>query len=248
MRGPRRWTTPSRAWLFASLFLVVGILLVPTSSASGLLLWKAPYSGSLHSEHHNKFGSCATGNFGGLHLDRSNGHVTGAASVSSDAACNPMSSSLANVDASVALTLPSFSGRSGNYTVLVKWKLDFKVDLTISGSNCQSGTYAVTSIGFGMLVDNVSNGTPAASDAHSFLFKLTTVGTATHLISKNVTVKIDMVLDSSVSYEVVPGVTIALGSDAPPPAAPATSTCTADATLKDGSSSGIAVLASVAVL
>lgn len=248
MRTALRRAARTRPWLYAPLLLVVGILLVGTSSGAGLLHWKAPYSGSLHLTHRVQAGPCATATFGGLHLDRTNGHVTGSASVFSTAACNPNSSSLGNVDASVGLTLPSFTGHSGNYTVFVKWKLDFKVDLTVTGPNCQPGTYAIASLGFGMLVDNVSNASPVGSDGHAFLFKLTKVGSATHLISQNLTVMFDLALDPSVSYEVVPGVSFALGSDAPAPAPPATSLCTADASLKGGSPAGIAVLVSVAVL
>jgi len=247
MRGARRTTTRSRPLFYVPPFLVVGLLLVGTSSASSALVWKAPYSGSLHSTHRIQTGTCATTGFGGLHLNRTTGQVTGSGDVSSTASCNPNSSSLADIAASVGLTLPSFSGRHGNFTVTVHWKLDFKVDLTISGSNCQTGTYAVADIGFGMLLNNVSNASPAGSDAHSFLYKLTHVGSATHLISQNLTVTFDITLDRSVSYEVVPGVDIALGSDAPAPASPATSTCGAGVTLKNGSHSGMASLVSVIV-
>jgi hypothetical protein len=232
---------------------IVGLLLAGSACASAsstTFVWKAPYSGNTTTSHKIDAGICTGKAIAAPTFDLTDGNVTGGGSVKAwTCTSSNTSTSNAYMEGKGELELPSFTGYSGTFNVTLKWTLNFKIELTMSGTTCSQGAQLDDAgVDLGVGVVNESTGKPLAEHVKTFSKELYGSGSLTATYSTDHTEKVKVLLDGQDSYSVVAalGFVMQVEVNNPTPGNPTSCTATADVTYLSGNTLATLVHAELA--
>lgn len=232
--------------------VVVCLLLAGSANAASTgatLKWKAPYTGTTHKAKTVEASGCVDYSDAGPKFSLANGALVGAGSATaSNCSTTIGGSSEVYISENASVGLPTFTGHSGIFVVTAKFKLSFKIELSMSGTTCgQGGQLDEATVIVAEGVWNETSGQFEATAGKAYDKQLSGAGSLDASFTSTITLSIRLLLDGKASYQVYAGGGFSVEVDVYNPTTVSKADCTATADVLDLDGSNLATLTQVVV-